>query len=260
MAGDSAEQPQYLSVPVVEPTAFIRNTIRSAACELRFPTLLQLDRKAVVAFHQPLRKVYPEAQKLRANPTEVGPGKPDTDSDVSFAFVAADKATQVTVRTYSIGIETRKYPGYPDFRDLIGGIIKASPSLIDSDFFTRVGIRYVNALPIGDGPIEAWISPELLGAAANGTFGRLVKFVQEIRGFIPDGQYTLRHGLSEEHLDGRPREYTIDLDFYAEATPLKETVALVDRLHDASYSLFRWCLGNKALDYLGSAKPYSKGK
>ena len=150
----------------------------------------------------------------------------------------------VTLRSSTLSLETVGYDTFDDFEMRIEHLIEASKTFIDSDFFTRVGIRYVNALPYEKSNLSKWINPELVRPLAVDAFGDVKECTQQIRGTTTDGQYFFQHGLGG---DGGERRYVIDLDFYSEDLTVADTMATVRELHARLFDLFMWAIGPAAV-------------
>ena len=89
-------------------------------------------------------------------------------------------------------METSSYTNFDDFKSRLAQLLNSSEAIIDCDFYTRVGLRYVDAIPIDDGQIEGWIRPELVEPLLSGTYGSVDIFRQQVRGTFESGQYTFR--------------------------------------------------------------------
>lgn len=118
--------------------------------------------------------------------------------------------------------------------------------MIDSDFFTRVGLRYINALPTGRAR-AGWINPVLTSVLDLGVLGDVHDHWTEVRGFASGGgEYSLRYGYPPQA--GKDRDYVIDLDFYALSVDVDDLFPLLDRFSREAHNLFEWCIGDQARD------------
>ena len=45
--------------------------------------------------------------------------------------------------------------------------------------------------------------------------------------------------------------YVLDFDFFKEDVAVADTLDIVRQLHDLEFSMFRWTLGEKAIEHLG---------
>lgn len=248
MASDRATQRFGLQLPEVQPVRYRNNVIQKAVCELKFPTLYGLEREHPPAgLANALRKLYPQHSILDG--LNVGP----TGVAQNFAYVFADKKarTQVVFRASSVALETTSYQTFEDFLDRLLVITGIAQAVIDSEFFTRVGLRYINALPYGHGAIGEWVNPQLVGALSAGAFGAPEEFNGRIAGKIAeDAGFTLSHGIGQGSENSKS-DYVLDLDFWQEDVPSAEIEEVVTRLHDLEHRMFHWSLAPAAFDYMG---------
>jgi uncharacterized protein (TIGR04255 family) len=155
----------------------------------------------------------------------------------------------VTFRSTAIAIETTSYSEYHDLRKRLENVVAAAADVIDSDFFTRVGLRYVNVLPVTQRDAEGWVNPDLAAPLVKGIWGDVNEAWQQVRGVTSEGQYTIRHGYPE--LDSG---YVLDLDMFRTDVEVADLYSVLARLNADAYSLFSWCIGPKAIEYMESSR------
>lgn len=251
MATEDAKQQTRLRLPAVQPVTYRRNLIQKTVCELKFPTLYSLERgKPPAALASALRKLYPEHSTLDG--LNVGPA----GVAQNFAYVFADKKSgnQIVFRAASLALETSKYRSFEDFLGRLLVVVDLAKVVIDADFFTRVGLRYINALPYDEEAIASWVNPNLVGALAGGLLGKPDEFNGRIAGKAGLGGFGFSHGIGQSSDSNKP-EYVLDFDFWEEDVAITDTRAAVTRLHDEESRMFLWTLGTAALDYMGPASP-----
>lgn len=247
---------EFLAVPSQEATHFKRNFVRHAICELRFPTLFELEApRPPYALSSAMRKDFPIYEFM--NGINVNPG--GVASANSHVFKSRKGEWAVSVRASAITIETFQYESFDLFLDRIEALVRAISGVIDCDFFTRIGMRMINAIPIPrDGNVDEWVNPSLVGDLPKGVFGRVNEFSQRIAGVTEVGQYLFQHGVGA--VIGQPAmaqvsegsvDYVLDFDFSSEDVTIKDTSDIVRKLHMRMYDLFFWSLGAKAVEYLG---------
>lgn len=239
--------PQPLAVPHAEPAHFSRNFIRQAVCEVRFPTLFALEAaRPPSSFSQALRKEYPLYEI--GNDLNVGIG------GVAQAHVHFFKAKQarwtVTLRASAISMETSHYDSFGEFETRLDLVVKAAEKIIDSEFFTRVGLRYINSVPYNRVKIQEWINPEIVSTLGTGVYGDVVEHSQRISGPTTEGGYLFQHGLGVNPKTGS-HEYILDFDFFREDVAVVDTASVVRNLHDLEFRMFTWALGKQAKMHLG---------
>lgn len=238
---------RFLNVPEVEAAHFDRNFITQAVCELRFPTLFELDSpKPPLAMAQALRKEYPTYERL--NDVNVGPGGV-AQANV-HAFRSKHGHWRVVVRTSAITLETTRYDSFKDFQARLELLLKAAEKTIDSNFFTRVGLRYINTIPFGEDDIRQWVNPELVGALGAGVYGDVQEHSQRVGGQTEVGGFLFQHGLAIDNQQQK-RRYVLDFDFFSEDVPVSEAIKISSALHEQEFAMFCWALGPNAKRHLG---------
>lgn len=246
---------RFLNPPKVKFVTYKRNFIKTAVCELRFPTLLELEAKPPHSFQASIRKQYPfyEAQVLE----QVGAPEPVLHEQ-SYLFRSKDRKWTVNVKSSSIGIETSNYSDFTEFFERFSYILDRAKEMIDTDFFTRVGLRYINAIPVEDSA-EGWIKGDLLLPLTGGILGDTKSCMSAVHGYMEKGQYSFRHGLkrkSESELEGKVEtpSYSLDFDYFSENVEFGEVHDLIKYFHEMNFAFFSWCLDEKAINYLGEGK------
>ena len=241
-------EPRKLHLPEREDVRFRSNFVQLAACELRFPTLLEVETKPPTAFHKALRKEYPiyaQAQVVDLGPTAA------FQRENRYVFRSRRQDWAVGFRASAVSLEVTQYTDYVEFRSRLERVIAAALQVIDSDFFTRVGLRYVNAVPLREESVDGLIRNELITPLVQGVYGTVSKYWQEVRGTAPVGQYSFRHGLpgAEQKKPEMP-SYVVDVDMFDDNVEAVAALPLLDSLHRQSYNFFRWAVTDDALNTL----------
>jgi uncharacterized protein (TIGR04255 family) len=237
---------EFLKVPRVESAHFARNFIRQAVCELRFPTLLELETKAPVAFQKAIRHEYPTYERN----TDISLNAAGVAQAAAHRFRSKKGKWTVTLRQSALSLETTAYDSFADFARRLKTLIGEAGKTIDSNFFTRIGLRYINALDVSQDDVDGWVQGGLVAPLVAGIYGGDVQFWQEVRGHTEIGGYLFRHGLAQNPANSAP-EYVLDFDFFAEDVELVKADEVIAELHRREYDFFHWCLGPRALEHLG---------
>lgn len=238
-----------LNPPSIQRVRYGKNFIKTVVCELRFPTILELENRPPREFQAKIRKAYPiyEPQTVKS------PGELPVEHH--YLFKSADQRWTVVVKNFAISLETSRYVDFDDFLERLRVIVRDATEMIDSNFLTRVGLRYINEIPVGDAVLSDWINPVLLGPISGPVLGEVQTFRTVLTGLTADGGYTLRHGVAPRGDGNAVRQYTLDFDFYKDGVELSDFDGLVQRLNGYNFGLFSWCIGNKAKTFLGEGKP-----
>jgi uncharacterized protein (TIGR04255 family) len=248
--GDNAlaEPLSTLNLPDVQEVEFERNFIKTAVCELRFPTLLEFETKPPVQLQKELRKEYPYYEPAQS--VNVGPGV--VDRETRYLFKSRKKDWTVAFKASAIALETTRYTNFEEFSRRLENLIAKSRSLLDTDFFTRVGLRYIDEISIEDGALADWVRNDLVAPLTQGVYGTIERFLQEVRGFTAIGRYTFRHGTVGSAQE-KPKVYSLDFDFYEENVPSDSVLSMVAEFNQQSFRFFLWAIGPKAVSRLGKA-------
>ncbi len=242
-------------LPDAEPVRYKRNLLQKVVCELKFPTVHGLDRQRPPAsLANSLRKSYPEhtvAKDVNVSATGIAE---------EFAFLFTDKKSRTTasLRSSAIAIEANAYVSFEDFSSRVLALVASARQVIDSEFFTRIGLRYINVLPYQAEEMSSWVNPLLIGPLSAGIFGDLQEASGRIAAQNEEGGFAFAYGIALNSTIAR-REYVLDLDFFRHDVELRAVEAVLHDLHEQEVKMFTWALGPAALAHMGPATP-KKGK
>jgi uncharacterized protein (TIGR04255 family) len=235
-----------------------RNYLQQTVCELRFPTLLPLgDAKPPSAFAHALRKAYPTYNQL--SEVTVGLGSQTHTPNLSHQFKSSNGLWSVTLKNNALVLEGSRYSSYADLRARLELALAAALPVIDTDFFTRIGLRYINVLKTNGTRIVDWVNSDLVAPLSKSSFVGMADYGGRLQVVAPDGGLLLQHGLS--HKPGREAsgataevpDYVIDIDGFRSEVAAADVVVAVDRVHEQVFQLFDWAIGPKAREYLSSS-------
>jgi uncharacterized protein (TIGR04255 family) len=240
------ESPTTLTLPDIEAVVFARNFIQTAVCELRFPTLVEFETQPPTQLQKALRKDYPYYESGQAVIV-----RPETvNREARYLFKSRKKDWTVSFKSSAIALETSRYTSFEEFLMRFRRLLEKSQPLLDTDFFTRIGLRYVDAISIKDDNLSGWVRDDLVPPLVKGVYGTVEQCVQEVRGFTEVGRYTFKHGTLAKTQDGF-KIYNLDFDFYEENVQLDKVIPLLEQFNQLSFRFFHWAIGPKALERLG---------
>jgi uncharacterized protein (TIGR04255 family) len=245
-----------LTLPHVDSVTYAYNFIRVAVCELRFPELPSLDSPALIEVLQHLRTDYP--LHLRPESIKVELGKVET-APAKHLFKSRDEEWTVALTASSISVETSRYGTFEQLKGRITKVLAWTKGFRDADFFTRVGLRYVNVIPFVDRVVDVtdWVNPALVQPLADGVYGTSSVFVQQVEGIANPGRYIFKHGFIPNA--GAPNAgspaYVFDIDLYDVSVEADRVMRLVEGLHSQSFDLFSWAIGPATRESMGVATP-----
>ena len=246
-----------LNVPLEDSVRYETNYIKTAVCELRFPTLLELENTSPVKLQSALRKLYPFYNEEQSISLNLGSAP---TSGKGYIFESKKRDWTITLRPSSISLETNKYTDFNDFYEHFVFMFNAASNLLDTDFFTRVGLRYINHVPLPGNnmdrkDIAKWINPVLVAPLTSGELGTLKTFHSEVSGHIEDGGYTFRHGFApSKNQDRNSLSYILDYDYFKDGVEYDDVCEIIKKFNSQNFSLFKWSLGEEAIKALGKGK------
>jgi uncharacterized protein (TIGR04255 family) len=210
------------------------------------PRLLEYETATPVALSNLLRKDFPNYERQEGLSISFDISR----KEIKHLFKTKKGEWAVLFKASAIALETSKYRHFDDLKDRLQNLLEKSKSFLDTDFFTRVGLRYINRIPIGDEKFDEWIRAELVSPIASGAYGNVTRFYQEVRGPAANGHYTFRHGFADAE-KAEKKLYDIDFDFYNENVPFDSVLPMVADFNHQSFSFFCWAIGAKTRERLG---------
>lgn len=248
------ENPFGLVLPEVEHVQYGRNFVDTAVCEIKFPTVLELESKLPPAIHKALRKDFPELEiqrqfEVRDNQASLGNHR--------FLMRSRKGTWVVAIKCDSVSIETSKYVSFEDFVSRLKKVIDATKPTIDSDFLVRVGLRYINSLRMQESDLFTWLNPCLLAMITSKAFTKIGMTLTEFRAGSDEGNFTIRHGLQPDDQSRQAGQirYLLDFDFAREDCPVDQLYSFLELANHWNFRLFSWAIGPGAKEYLGTGKP-----
>jgi uncharacterized protein (TIGR04255 family) len=250
-------------------------------CQLRFPTVLAIEASVPAAFQDRIRDMFPLYERSVANLLPQVPQIAQLPAEivqmlgaaaaVQHLFKTEDQTETLSLTTDAVSLTTTKYPRWPLFRRLLSEPLRALIEIYKPAFFTRIGLRYSNAIApqnigLGGMPWSALFRRELLGELSIPQFERSLDAIatRVLRLRLPnsDGAVLFRHGLGI--VTGVPvspqPSYVIDLDFFRdEKTELSHAEPILDRYHQLAGHAFRWAISDALRAALGPSEPDDGG-
>lgn len=229
-----------------------RNFLQQVVCEFRFPILMELgDPKPPVQFVNALRKDYPILEM--GNEVTLGIGGGATGSNHVHTMRSAKKTSSVSIKQSSLSIETSSYKEFADMKKQIMRVAKAAIPVIDSNFFTRIGLRYINVIDCEDDPVRGWINPALVAPLQASAFFGINEYAGKVSLLTEDGGCLLQHGLKFKPNDGEGDiipQYFIDIDTFRNEVELDDVEHALAAMHQQAFNIFDWSIGDLARDHL----------
>ncbi|MGN6085408.1 TIGR04255 family protein [Trinickia sp.] len=240
-----------------------RNFLRQAVCEMRFPTLMELGgSKPPVRFVNALRRDYPHLEL--GNELTIGVGTNPTGAHMHI-FRSSKLTWTVSLKQSAVSVETVAYSEYAELKERVLKVVDAASNVIDSDFYTRIGIRYINVVSAGqDDPVaKNWINPALTSPLLANAFTGVAEYAGKLQLMAKDGGCLLQHALQlrPSTRSGEPvaPDYVLDVDVFRNEVPVDDVAAALDSIHSQAFDVFDWALDAPAREYLSGDVSRSKG-
>lgn len=258
--------------PESERVIYGKNPLVEVICQLRFPPILRIETEVPAAFQDLLRREYPLLQEVSAlTPPEGLP--PDVAAFVSSLaqatkrvsreFVDSDGTWKVSLTRDFVALTTTQYERWEEFRDRLSRVLSALTEVYEPAFFTRVGLRYKDAIGRSRLGLEGQEWAQLLRLelaaelAADDVKGDVAEAQHQVvfRLSNGSGRVRLAHGLAVENETGEVG-YLIDADFSTtDRTEVSDASSVLDSFNRQAGWLFRWCIRDELHAAMDPRKP-----
>jgi uncharacterized protein (TIGR04255 family) len=248
---------------------YSKSPLVEVICQLRFPPILRIESSPPAEFQERIRQVFPLFEKDSGLPMPNIPPEiakligGSLSGSTTNRFLSEDKTTFLNLNSESISLTTSNYTQWEAFKESLRLPLTALIDIYKPSFFTRIGLRYMDAverdrLGLSGKKWSELLNPIILGELSQPAFeDNLLEEVQRIiRVKYPDGSgaIRLRHGLGQVG-DNPETCYTIDFDFYVERrTEIKDGEAVLDRFNTRAGRAFRWCITDTLHHALGPSE------
>jgi uncharacterized protein (TIGR04255 family) len=252
--------------PASERVIYAKAPLIEVIVQLRFPPIYAIQAAAPADFQEIIRRQFPLVEETPSLPLLGGIELPPEmrklitakPGDRVYQFLSEDKKDTITLAKDMIGFSTKKYVLWEQFSAMLTTAISALVEVYRPAFYSRIGLRYIDAINreligIGQTKWSELLNRDILGELNIPIFeDNLLLANRQIVIRFPDnfGALLLQHGLGS--INNMPTmSYVIDFDFYRESkTEIGDANAVLDRFHDLAGRAFRWCITNKLHDSL----------
>lgn len=235
-----------------------RNFLSRVVCEFRFPTLMELgESKPPASFVKALRKEYPVLEL--SNEVTLGPGSGMPDTNNAHILKASKGNWIVSLKKNSFSVETKNYTTHAKMSERIADVLRAVLPIIDTEIFTRIGLRYINDIIVDEDPSDGWIASELVAPLQSTLFTGVRDFAGQLVTESEEGGFLLQHKLKLQmapqggEISAVP-SYAIDIDVYRNEVEVADAIKILDEMHHQAFNLFDWSAGPKLREHLKKSK------
>ena len=245
--------------PESQRVIFARNPLQEVICQLRYPTVLQINQQGLPAFQERIRDRYPLfEEEVTGIPEDVArilkqlsvPPSPVP----TYNFINESETKKLSICRDFIALSDVAYERWEDFREEMLSAQEALEETFSPSFYSRVGLRYLDVvdrreLGIPDTEWSELFRAELVGVlAAKDISEGIVAARGEAKLQLPletKSSVIIRYGLVRIQ-DANQEErhvYTIDSDFFTEEKVGGRAVSgVLDRFNKLAGNLFRWAI------------------
>lgn len=216
--------------------------------QLRFPTILSINSSLPADFQEQIRVEFPffyeqleqqnefliNSQIDSAQIRKIGENK-------NYNFISYDQKSKVNLTPSCISISTRNYIQWEVFKRQIEFIIPLFESIYKPSFYTRIGLRYVDAitrsgLNLSEKKWTELIQPHILGMITQEYEDGIKSYVSEIEYETQISDVFSKSHFELVHVNNNPElSFLIDCDYFTQnITHLSEMNKVADQLHTAS--------------------------
>ncbi|HTC58841.1 MAG TPA: TIGR04255 family protein [Solirubrobacteraceae bacterium] len=235
-----------LNLPEPDRDQLPRSPLELVVCQVRFESIVGISETARgLAFYEALggrdgqyRNLI-QAQSQALNVT-FAPGASPTfaqpQSLSGWQLKSADENWEVELMPDHLGLETKAYSTWQDFRDRFSAALDALSEIVGPTLEHRIGLRYIDriadleiASPAGWTP---YIAPELLGSVAHPTLGGAILTQQQqvLIDLGDDARCRFAHGLLKA--DNGQLHYFLDYDMHREGGRAFDRQAIMSKLDE----------------------------
>ena len=202
------------------------------------------------------RRIPAVCEEGRAAPAAAGGRKADAAGTVNnYQFISADSQWKVSLTKIFIALSTHGYTRWEEFAKRLDRILAAFIQAYQPAYFSRVGLRYINAFRKAELGLEnaQWrelIQPGYLGLMGDDDAqeGAFLKNEQNITAAMPGGAKCnikcgpgmLRKINNQTRQSQEEKVFMLDIDLFMEGnTPMNHAVPALNVVHGNAGSLFR---------------------
>ncbi len=241
--------------PESERVIYEKAPLVQVVCQLRFPQILRIESQLPVEFQERIRDSFPILEKMNSTFPQPGLVAPEimqalAAATASYLFHTEDRQTTLTLASNSLSLTTLSYSRWEHFSSEFTKPFDALVDLYKPAFFSRVGLRYINAIQreaLGlNLPWSALLRKEVLGEIAIPEFEKNLKAANRtlVVGLSEASSVLLRHGLVTS-IEGGDIAYSIDFDFFTEhKTEVENARKTLDDFNRIVGRAFRWCISD----------------
>ncbi len=229
--------------------------------QLRFPTILKIGANAPEDFQEEIREVYPYYEEAIESAGDIifsnGRPTPISRQNKNYSFVSADENYKINLTPNFISLSTVNYTQWEDFRQQIKFAVEAFEKIYRPTFYSRVGLRYEDAitkshLGLDDKKWSELIKPHVLGVMTEYREEGTQSFLSTAE-FDNGDDTRIKTHFELVHVNGASEiSFLIDCDYFTlERTDKNNMMEVADKLHAKSTSFIRNAITDELHEAMG---------
>lgn len=236
-----------LNPPPAKRQEFENNHLDTVIVELRYPTYLSLETESPTELSKQWRSrfpIYTIAYNTNINPTGTSSTTP------SHQFSDRRKRWTISLTPHNISLSTKDYKNFEELLDLVLFVSDTALPYLETDFFTRIGLRYVNKIHVENSSesLKRAVNSELASLSISGVLGSVRNLRTEVQGKIENrGEYVFKYGIANDSQASTSKisknAIILDFDYMDEDVSNSELKDLLQSFHDVHFRFFWWTLG-----------------
>ena len=268
--GPSAPPSRVPSPSTYPRVIYERNQLVEVTCQLRYPPILMISAKPPAGFQEMIRAEFPGFRDLPNGNMGVPKGVPPEvaalmqanvpSSGRVYEFFSSDPEWKVTLANNALALTTTRYPKWEAFRQKLSGPLAALISEYKPTYFSRVGLRYVDAIRKSRVELQdvAWselVAPHLACTLGTEMANAVLQTTAESIIRLDDGNGMVRivAGLAEFDDAGTKEPcFLLDSDFFTDKrTATKDIDDTLNYFNLQARNFFRWSIRERLHNAMG---------
>lgn len=257
--------------PITKRVIYKTNPLEQVICQLRFPPILRIDAEIPAAFQDKVRGEFPNYSETSEFKFELPPGiKGSIPSEIvnqmlqssggkNYEFSSEDGLWKINLTRTFIALTSYEYERWEKFKDKLRLPLQALIEIYAPNYFSRIGLRYVDVikrsvLGLQDTDWSELLQPYILGLLASQDVGSHVSAFESRHDInLADGESIVKIIMRyTEASDTGEVYFVIDSDFFTtNKTQIPDATEKLDFFSARGTRLFRWCITERLHDAMG---------
>lgn len=248
----------FAFLPDAVPVRLTSPPLQQVIVQIKFDSQSRLAQHGgVSAMHDQLGHLYPRLLSEPQTVVTAAPGGVSTSSNPQWRLTDLAGAWSCVVAADSVSLLTNAYTRWEDMRGRLLAVLDALAQAATPRSRERLGLRYVNHIPVGeDGTFGRRVAPELLGLATLvGWRDSVALSLNQVVLRDDDVQIAVKHGFGGDVL-APEGIFVLDIDCATEVPALFDgdaALTLLDELNDAAWRCFSALIHDDYRTDLGEA-------